>query len=154
MMMPELSNITPPITTTTTTTTTTNNSVRPTTITTTLMEDGPLGLHLSKGPAGGVVISRLIEGGWAHRTYNYLFYNIFLFMLYVVFLKIPSNPTPIPTTATLFRGTYFPLILTRICANTGFIRYDTTNIKPSIHITLFQILFFNKFFYQIYIIYE
>ena len=39
-----------------------------------------------------------------------LFYNIFLFMLYVVFLKIPSNPTPIPTTATLFRGTYFPLI--------------------------------------------
>ena len=26
------------------------------------------------------------------------------------FYEISSNPTPIPTTATLFRGTYFPLI--------------------------------------------
>ena len=68
MMMPESPNLTPPITTTTTTTTTTNNSVRPTTITTTFIANGPLGLELSPRRNGGVMICRMIEGGLAHRT--------------------------------------------------------------------------------------
>ena len=38
------------------------------TITTTFIDNGPLGLELSQRRTGGVMIRRLIEGGLAHRT--------------------------------------------------------------------------------------
>ena len=47
-----------------------------------------------------------------------LFFTLTLFiidsririLLTLCIIILSSNPTPIPTTATLFRGTYFPLI--------------------------------------------